>query len=557
MKNHAWWKESIVYQIYPRSFWDSNGDGIGDINGIRQKLDYLAELGVTVLWLCPFYKSPNVDNGYDVSDYDSVQDDFGTLADVEALIAEAHKRNLKIMIDIVVNHTSSEHAWFIESCKGTSNEYSDFYIWRDAREGKEPNNWGSVFSGSAWTYCASRNQYYLHCFAPEQPDLNWRNAKVRAAVYDMMKKWCERGVDGFRLDAIDLIGKTETLPDAPLADGERFGNLWRVAINKADVHAYLHEMHEQVFSKYDVITVAETSGASTEDALQYAGFETGEVNMIFQFELVHASSENGSKWSLRKASLPQIKTILSKWQKNLEGKAWNSLYWENHDQVRCVSKYGNDKMYWKESAKMLAVCLYFQQGTPYVYQGQELGMTNSYFANPADLRDVESINFYHEQVGMHKKDASEVMSVINNVCRDNARTPFHWSAAANAGFTIGTPWIAINQNYEKINAEAQRADEDSILNFYKKIFALRKKHSVIVYGTYELLLPEHGKLYIYTRELDGVKLLIVCNFTDEHTTFDVPKEFINARILISNYQKETLADGTVMPYEGSVYSVVY
>ncbi|MCK9171470.1 MAG: alpha-glucosidase [Treponema sp.] len=555
MEKRTWWKEGIVYQVYPRSFFDSNGDGTGDINGIRQKLDYLKDLGVTILWLCPFYKSPDADNGYDISNYEAVQPSFGTMEELSALINEAHQHSLKIIIDLVINHTSSEHSWFLESRKSKTNDYSDFYIWRDGKDGNPPNNWGSVFSGSAWTYSPERGQYYLHLFTPQQPDLNWQNDSVRSELFAMMDRWCRKGIDGFRMDVIGMISKPEDYPDAPVRPGKIYGEWGSLIMNRPQVHIWLKEMNKTVLSKYDLVTVGETSGVTTKDALQYAGFGAHELNMVFQFERPDAETENGSKWTMKKAELSVLKEIFSRWQNDLEGKAWNSLYWENHDQPRSVSRYGDTGKYWKESAKMLAVCLYMQKGTPYIYQGQELGMTNTTFEKPEDLKDIEAVNAYNEMIHEHKISPAVAMQYINRISRDNARTPFQWSDKPQAGFTTGTPWIPVNANYKEINAQKELADPDSVLNFYKKINLLRKKYPVIVYGTYTLLMPDDERLYLYTRQLDNAKLLIVCNFTGEQVHAYIPQEFRDAPVLISNYGSEHSDRSMVRPYEGTVYSI--
>lgn len=553
MENRAWWKEGIVYQIYPRSFYDSNGDGIGDLNGISAKLDYLQDLGVTILWISPFYQSPDVDMGYDISDYEAIQPRFGTMADFEHLLSEAHLRGMRIIIDLVVNHTSNQHRWFIESNGRKRGKYDDYYIWRDGRNGKAPNNWGSVFSGSAWTYSKLRGKYYLHLFAPEQPDLNWTNGQVRSDIYRMMDRWCRKGVDGFRMDVIGMISKPADLPDGPVSEGGLYGTWDGLVMNREQVHEYLREMNEKVLSKYDLMTVGETSGVSTADALKYAGSDSHELNMVFQFERVDAETENNSKWTLRRVKLPVLKEIFSRWQTDLDGKSWNSLYWENHDQPRCVSRYGDTETYWKESAKMLAVCLYMQKGTPYIYEGQELGMTNMTFSSPADLHDVEAVNAYREMTEVKHLDPAYVMKCMNRICRDNARTPFQWNGNYAAGFTTGTPWMPVNSNYTAVNAEDERRDPDSILNFYRRLNSLRKEYDVIVYGSYKLLLPDDDRLFVYTRTFKNVELLIICNFTAETVPYIVPEQFLGARMIISNY--DAPASGRVRPYEGSVYAV--
>ncbi|HIW35684.1 MAG TPA: alpha-glucosidase [Candidatus Treponema faecavium] len=562
MEHRAWWKEGVIYQIYPRSFMDSNGDGIGDINGIRQKLPYLKDLGIDIIWLSPFYTSPQVDNGYDISDYQGIDPMFGTMTDFDALLAEAHALHIKIVIDLVVNHTSDQHPWFIESRKSTDNPYRDFYIWRDPKpDGSAPNNWGSCFSGSAWQYDKHTRQYYLHLFAPQQPDLNWDNPNVRDAVFDMMDWWCRKGIDGFRMDVISMISKAPGLPDGPKEPGAIYGNYGPYVVHGPHVHDYLMEMNRRVLSRYDLVTVGETSGVTTEQAKQYAGFDTHELNMVFQFERTDCESENGSKWTDKRISLPELKAVFSRWQTELEGKAWNSLYWENHDQPRSVSRYGSEGAYWKESAKMLALCLHMQKGTPYVYQGEELGMTNRHITSLDECRDVESINAYHEMTekqGVHHED---MLRYINRIGRDNARTPFQWSDEAQAGFTTGTPWIAVNPNYTRINAAAQVSDPDSVFSFYKTLIALRKQYPVIPYGQYELLEKDHKELYVYTRTLadapNGPKqLLIICNFSEQAVPYALPQQFSGAGLLIANYAdtaQTAQAEQCFRPYEAAVY----
>lgn len=562
METRAWWKEGVIYQIYPRSFMDSNGDGIGDINGIRQKLPYLKNLGIDIIWISPFYKSPQVDNGYDISDYQDIDPMFGTMADFDAMLSEAHSLGIKIVIDLVVNHTSDQHKWFIESRKSKDNPYRDFYIWRDPKpDGSEPNNWGSCFSGSAWKYDETTQQYYLHLFAPEQPDLNWDNPKVRDAVFNMMTWWCDKGIDGFRMDVISMISKVPGLPDGPKDPGSLYGSFGPYVLHGPHVHDYLKEMNSKVLSKYDLATVGETSGVTTEEAQKYAGFDSHELNMVFQFERIDCENENGSKWTDKKISLPELKAIFSRWQTDLEGKAWNSLYWENHDQPRSVSRYGSEDTYWKESAKMLALCLHMQKGTPYIYQGEELGMTNTRFESLDDCRDLEAINAYHEMTEKQGISHETMMRYINRISRDNARTPVQWTSDKNAGFTTGTPWIAVNPNYTRINAENQIHDDDSVFTFYKTLIALRKRYLVITYGTYELLEQEHEQLYIYTRTLEDApagekQLLVICNFSDRESVYSVPDCFHNAKLLIANYNDTEHQPKNIKqlrPYEAAVY----
>ena len=528
-----WWKESVVYQIYPRSFCDSNGDGIGDIKGITSRLDYLKELGVDVIWLSPVYQSPNDDNGYDISDYQAIMEEFGTMEDFDEMLAAAHERGIKLVMDLVVNHTSDEHRWFVESRKSVDNPYRDYYIWRPAKDGKEPNNWGSCFSGSAWELDPETDMYYLHLFSKKQPDLNWDNPTVRDEVFRMMNWWLDKGVDGFRMDVISLISKKPDLPDGvPGINGYASFN---EPANGPHVHEYLQEMREKVLNRADTITVGECSGVTLEEAKKYARSDGKELNMVFQFEHMDVDADGANKWSDKKMDLRDLKEVLTKWQKGLEDIAWNSLFWENHDQPRCVSRFGNDGKYREASAKMLATCLYMMQGTPYIYQGQELGMTNVPFENIEDFRDLDSINAYYELTGQGVFTKEEMMRFLRYKSRDNARTPFQWNDKENAGFTSGTPWIMVNPNYKEINAEEQMSREDSVFHYFQKLIRLRKEHEVIVYGTYDLLLPDSKEIYAYTRSLGEKKLLVVCSFFAEQTEFEMPEEFLQGEILIHNY----------------------
>lgn len=528
-----WWKESVVYQIYPRSFCDSNGDGIGDIKGITSRLDYLKELGVDVIWLSPVYQSPNDDNGYDISDYQAIMEEFGTMEDFDEMLAAAHERGIKLVMDLVVNHTSDEHRWFVESRKSVDNPYRDYYIWRPAKDGKEPNNWGSCFSGSAWELDPETDMYYLHLFSKKQPDLNWDNPTVRDEVFRMMNWWLYKGVDGFRMDVISLISKKPDLPDGvPGINGYASFN---EPANGPHVHEYLQEMREKVLNRADTITVGECSGVTLEEAKKYARSDGKELNMVFQFEHMDVDADGANKWSDKKMDLRDLKEVLTKWQKGLEDIAWNSLFWENHDQPRCVSRFGNDGKYREASAKMLATCLYMMQGTPYIYQGQELGMTNVPFENIEDFRDLDSINAYYELTGQGVFTKEEMMRFLRYKSRDNARTPFQWNDKENAGFTSGTPWIMVNPNYKEINAEEQMSREDSVFRYFQKLIRLRKEHEVIVYGTYDLLLPDSKEIYAYTRSLGEKKLLVVCSFFAEQTEFEMPEEFLQGEILIHNY----------------------
>ena len=549
---HTWWKESVIYQIYPRSFMDSNGDGIGDLKGITSRLDYLKELGIDVIWLSPVYQSPNDDNGYDISDYQAIMEEFGTMEDFDEMLAEAHKRGIRIVMDLVVNHTSDEHRWFVESRKKEDNPYRDYYIWREGKDGNQPpNNWGGSFGGSAWQYDEERGMYYLHLFSKKQPDLNWDNPAVRKEVFDMMTWWCEKGIDGFRMDVISMISKTKEMPDGEVHD--LYGDPGPYCVNGPNIHTYLREMNEKVLSRYDLITVGETPGVTPELAKLYAGEDTHELNMVFQFDHVGGNGKYG-KWTDEKVSLTFLKGILSKWQTELYGTAWNSLYWDNHDQPRAVSRFGNDSPKYREaSAKMLATCLHMMQGTPYIYQGEELGMTNYPFQTPADFRDIESINAYKEWCESGLVSHELFWPCITNISRDNARTPVQWDDSENAGFTTGTPWIQVNPNYKEINAKAEVADPNSVFHYYRKLIALRKKYPVVVYGKYELLLPEDEELFVYTRTCEDEKLLVVCSFTEQERTIELPEEFIGAECIISNMdnsyeQKEV----TLKPYEAFV-----
>ena len=552
---NVWWKECVVYQIYPRSFCDSNGDGIGDLNGITGKLPYLKELGADVIWLSPVYQSPNDDNGYDISDYQAIMREFGTMDDFDRMLAAAHELGIKIMMDLVVNHTSDEHAWFVESRKSEKNPYRDYYIWRKGKDGREPNNWGSCFGGSAWKYDAETDMYFLHLFSSKQPDLNWDNPRVRHEVFDMMNWWCEKGIDGFRMDVISLISKVQGLPDGTVGKSG-YGDFGPYAVNGPHVHEYLQEMNREVLSKYDLITVGECSGVTVEEAKRYASSSGKELNMVFQFEHMDLDGGESFKWNHKKIKLRELKQVLSKWQTELEGKAWNSLYWCNHDQPRILSRLGNDSDKYREiSAKMLATCLHMMQGTPYIYQGEELGMTNYPFNSLDEFRDIESINAYHELTEKGIVEPDKMFEFISYKGRDNARTPMQWDESAEAGFTTGTPWIPVNPNYTKINAKEQMERADSVFHYYQKLIALRKKYPIIVYGTYELLLADSEELYIYTRSLGEQKLLTICNFTEKTLEYTLPEGFAGegTEVLISNYGRESVRQKMILqPYEAVV-----
>lgn len=549
-----WWKESVVYQIYPRSFCDSNGDGIGDLNGITGKLDYLKELGIDVIWLSPVYKSPNDDNGYDISDYQAIMDEFGTMEDFDRMLATAHEKGIKIMMDLVVNHTSDEHKWFIESRKSTDNPYRDYYIWRPAKEdGSLPNNWGSCFSGPAWEYDKTTDMYFLHLFSKKQPDLNWDNPAVRQDVFDMMNWWLKKGVDGFRMDVISLISKEPGLPDKET--GINGYATFNVSANGPHVHEYLQEMRQKALNNADTITVGECSGVTLEEAKKYARSDEKELNMVFQFEHMDVDSdEKSGKWTTKKMDLRDLKNILTRWQKGLQDIAWNSLYWENHDQPRSVSRFGNDSDEYREiSAKMLATCIHMMQGTPYVYQGEELGMTNCPFNTLDNFRDLESINAFHELTEQGKMTEEDMMAAIGYKGRDNARTPMQWDDSAYAGFSTTNPWIMVNPNYTKINAKDQVNREDSVFKYYQKLIKLRHESELIVYGTYDLILDDDKDIYAYIRTLGDEKLIVYCNFSENTREVELPEEFVNKKVLISNYSDAKANQKiTLRPYEAIV-----
>lgn len=523
------------------------------MNGITEKMDYLQELGINVLWLSPVYESPNNDNGYDISDYQAIMKEFGTMEDFERMLKAAHEHGIKLVMDLVVNHTSDEHPWFVESRKSVDNPYRDYYIWRPAKDGKEPNNWGSCFSGPAWEFDDETQMYYLHLFSKKQPDLNWDNPKVRQEVFDMMNWWLEKGVDGFRMDVISLISKEPDLPDAP--PGINGYASFNAPANGPHVHEYLQEMREKVLNNANTITVGECSGVTLEEAKKYARSDGKELNMVFQFEHMDVDADGSNKWTKKKMDLRDMKSVLTKWQKGLEDIAWNSLFWENHDQPRSVSRFGNDSPEYREvSAKMLATCLHMMQGTPYVYQGEELGMTNAPFASVEQFRDLDSINAYRELVEEQNVFTSEeMMSFLRYKSRDNARTPFQWDDSENGGFTTGEPWIMVNPNYVQINAKNQLEDPDSVFHYYQKLIQLRKEKELIVYGTYDLLLPESKEIYAYTRTWEDEKLITVCNFSEQEVEMEIPEEFLGGNYLIHNYPEVEIRGKMILrPYEAFV-----
>jgi oligo-1,6-glucosidase len=549
-----WWKESVVYQIYPRSFMDSNGDGIGDLQGIISRLDYLKELGIDVVWLSPVYKSPNDDNGYDISDYQDIMSEFGTMEDWEELLGEMHKREIKLIMDLVVNHSSDEHIWFAESRKSKDNPFRDYYIWREGRNGKEPNNWGSNFGGSAWKLDDKTGEYYLHLFSKKQPDLNWDNPKLRNEIYDMMTWWLEKGIDGFRMDVVNFISKVEGLPDDEPKPGKKYASGSKYYRNGPRIHEYLREMNEKALAKFNVMTVGEMPGVTPEWARQYTGESRNELNMVFQFE--HVSLDNGpnGKWDLKPLDLCDLKLNLTKWQNELDKAGWNSLYFNNHDQPRSVSRFGNDGEYREKSAKMLATLLHMMKGTPYVYQGEEIGMTNVCFSSIEEYRDIETLNFYKEALNDGWTEDKALESIYAKG-RDNARTPMQWNSSEHGGFSDGTPWIKVNPNYKDINVEKAMKDPDSVFHYYKKLIELRKKNEIIVYGRYNLILDQHPEVYAYTRTLGNQILLVLCNFYGGNPEVEPPAYIQEKKFeaLIGNY-KDIQINRTIKlrPYEAQV-----
>ncbi|MCE3203737.1 glycoside hydrolase family 13 protein [Paenibacillus sonchi] len=563
---HSWWKEAVIYQIYPRSFMDSDGDGVGDLQGIIMKLDYLKELGIDVIWLSPVYQSPNDDNGYDISNYREIMNEFGTMETFDRLLLEAHKREIKIMMDLVVNHSSDEHPWFVEARSSKDSPYRDYYIWRPAREdGHLPNNWGSHFGGSVWEYEETTGEYFLHLYSKKQPDFNWENPSLRREVYDIMTFWLDKGVDGFRMDVINMISKAEGLPDGEVYEGYAFGDGNPYYSNGPKIHEYLQEMNREVLSKYDLITVGEMPKVGVEQAKLYTGSDRGELNMIFHFEHVTVGNGQFGRWSPVEWKLTELKRIFSRWQYGLKEDGWNSLYWSNHDQPRAVSRFGDDSSEYRVlSAKMLATCLHMLQGTPYIYQGEELGMTNVGFASVSDYRDIQTVNAYRDYVEAGALTHEQMMDAIHQRSRDNGRTPMQWSDAGNAGFTSGVPWIAVNPNYKDINAERAMSDPDSVFHYYKKLIRLRKKHKIIVYGASDILSEEDEHIFAFTRSLGTERLLVLCNFSRETLPVKLPEEFQGSDkdLLIGNYQVHSATDRPedsgslqLLPYEARVYRV--
>lgn len=525
------------------------------MNGISQRLPYLKKLGVDVLWLNPIYKSPDVDNGYDIADYETIQPVYGAMSDFNKLLAQIHENGLKLVMDLVVNHTSDQHKWFQESKKSRDNSYADYYIWRDPVDGHEPNNWGSAFSGPAWTYVPERGQYYLHLFATGQPDLNWENPQVRQEVYSLMRFWLDKGVDGFRMDVINFISKPIGLPDAPQEGGSAYGDSFAIVSGGLRLDEFLREMNQKVLSKYDVMTVGEMPDSTPEEAINYTNLDGTELNMIFQFQHVNLGGNPDprlGKWNDQPVKLSELKEALSRWQVELDGKAWNSLYWGNHDQPRAVSRFGSDQPEYRElSAKMLATTLHMMQGTPYVYEGEELGMTNVHFKELSEYEDIESINAYHQLVEKERVVAPEQMlEYLSFMSRDNSRTPMQWSAEKNAGFTDGAkPWYGLNPNYRQINAENELKQEGSVFYYYQKLIKMRHDSELIRYGSYELLDPDDEEVFAYKRHYKGQTLLVISNFTADTLERDYEQD--QGELVLANYSERQ--ERSFKPYETRVY----
>ncbi|MGE6752001.1 glycoside hydrolase family 13 protein [Rossellomorea sp. NPDC071047] len=548
----AWRKEAVGYQIYPRSFQDSNGDGIGDLQGVIQRLDYIKELGIDVIWICPMYKSPNDDNGYDISDYQDIMEDFGTMEDFDQLLNEVHKRDMKLIIDLVLNHTSDEHPWFVESKSSKENPKRDWYIWRDGVKGKEPNNWESIFGGSAWEYDDETDQYFLHVFSTKQPDLNWENEEVRDALYDTVNWWLDKGIDGFRIDAISHIKKRPGLPDMPNPKKEKYVSSFDMHMNQKGIHTFLQEFKDRTYANYDVMSVGEANGVKADEAELWVGKEYGKMDMIFQFEHL-------GLWDAETnpdLDIVELKKVLTRWQKGLEGNGWNALFIENHDKARVVSTWGNDEEYWRESATAMATMYFLMQGTPFIYQGQEIGMTNVQFPSIEDYDDVAVKNLYRlkREEGVPHQD---IMDIIWASSRDNSRTPMQWTDEVNSGFTNGKPWMKVNPNYKTINVKAQEKDEDSILNFYKKMIQLKKKEDVFTYGIYDLLLEKDKQIYAYTRTGEDRSMIVITNLSTDDAVCDLGElEVSSSNLLLNNYdvdRHEIVSKITLKPYEARVY----
>lgn len=549
MEERIWWKEAVCYQVYPRSFNDSNNDGIGDINGIREKLDYLKDLGIDVIWVSPIFKSPNDDNGYDISDYQDIMDEFGTMEDFELLLKETHDKGMKLILDLVINHTSDEHPWFIESKSSKDNPKRDWYIWQEGKDGKEPNNWGSIFNGSAWERTEETDEYYLHIFSKKQPDLNWENEAVRSELYNMINWWFDKGIDGFRVDAITHIQKSFEDGDIPVEPGdEQYKPAFERYTNRPGILNHLRELRDETFNKYDIMTVGEANGVSPDDANDWVGFDNGIFNMIFQFEHLGLWNTEDSGFDVI-----QYKNIMSKWQDQLEGVGWNALFIENHDQPRLVSTWGDDEHYWYESATSHATNYFLQKGTPFIYQGQEIGMTNYPFESLEDFNDVSVKN----EIKLKEQNGEDTSSLLNNlskVNRDNSRSMMQWDNRAYAGFSTTEPWFHVNPNYKTINVAGQLEDEHSVLNYYKRLIQLKKDYDVFNYGKYELVDKDHKQIYSYKRILDNEEVIIMSNLTSEKATITYPLNLERSKLLLHNYI--TIENTNALePFETRVYRI--
>ncbi|XGC80042.1 alpha-glucosidase [Bdellovibrio bacteriovorus] len=552
MNSHIWWKEAVVYQIYPRSFMDSNGDGMGDLQGIISKLDYLKNLGINVIWICPMYKSPQDDNGYDISDYQDIHHEFGTMADFDQLLSEVHRRGMKLIIDLVINHTSDEHPWFIESRSSKNNPKRDWYIWRDGKNGKEPNNWESIFGGSAWKYDELTKQYFMHVFSSRQPDLNWENLDMRQSIYSMIRWWLDKGIDGFRIDAISHMKKEPGLADMPNPQNLEYVPSYDKHMNVPGIMEYLTDICKNTFVNYDIMTVGEANGVSTKDAYQWVGEDQKKLNMIIQFEHVGLWDTNPEK----RIDLAKVKEVFTRWQKGLENRGWNALFVENHDVPRIISKWGDAKNFWKESATSIATMYFMMQGTPFIYQGQEIGMTNTVFAGPDDFNDVSAKNTFTIKRKQGLSDGA-ITAELTPLSRDNARTPMQWTSDANAGFTTGTPWLKVNPNYKTINVQSQIEDQGSIFQFYKKLIQLRKENPVFIYGSYDLLMAGDAQVYAYTRSYEGHKMLVISNLSNKPAHFQEPGVTVEGRkLLIANHlvQEHGVTERIELkPFESRIY----
>ncbi|UOQ45263.1 alpha-glucosidase [Halobacillus salinarum] len=545
-----WWKEAVGYQVYPRSFQDSNGDGIGDLQGIIQRLDYLEELGIDFIWICPMYKSPKDDNGYDISDYKDILEEFGTMDDFDQLLQEVHSRGMKLIIDLVLNHTSDEHPWFIESRSSKDHPKRDWYIWRDGKNGGEPNNWESIFGGSAWEYDQKTEQYYLHVFSTKQPDLNWENPEVREALYETVNWWLDKGVDGFRIDAISHIKKRPNLPDMPNPDNLPYVSSFDMHMNQEGIHKFLQEFKDRTYDNYDVMTVGEANGVSADEAHLWVG-EQGKMNMVFQFEHLDLWDQDAEQ----KLDIKGLKQVLTRWQTGLQDIGWNALFVENHDKARVVSTWGDDEEYWRESATAIGAMYFFMQGTPFIYQGQEIGMTNVAFPSIEDYDDVAAKNFYASKKA-EGWDEQEIMKVLWNTSRDNSRTPMQWSTTAHAGFSTAEPWMKVNPNYSEVNVKDQLDTPESILNFYKQMIDLKKRYELFTYGVYQLLMDNDPKVYAYSRTFENHKAYIITNLTDQEAEFHSPRLLPYETLALANQtveEHEPLNTFGLRPYEARIY----